>query len=289
MPTIKAQMAEIQAMDLSALRDEWRRHYRASPPRRLSRDLLIRGIAYKLQEKTHGGLSKAMRRRLRTLAKAFSETGRVVPVNGTKIRLGTRLVREWQGRTYVVTVTGDGFNYDSETYTSLRRYCPTNHRRALVRSPLLRCAAIQARAHRRRTMAERRKPPRAKGPATVRSRHHTPQILRSGSRSGLQFPRCTTGSCEAYIASQKHEGWTALSNFYDDGGVLRRHPGAPGVATPARRCRGRADRHDRRLQGRPADPDAVGFCPACGDLRSKIGLLRLRHPAVQHQPPRWGV
>ena len=26
-------------------------------------------------------------------------------------------------------------------------------------------------------------------------------------------------ACEAYIASQKHEGWTALSTFYDDGGV----------------------------------------------------------------------
>ena len=48
MPIIKAQMTGIQEMDLSALRDEWRRHYRASPPRRLSRDLLIRGIAYKL-------------------------------------------------------------------------------------------------------------------------------------------------------------------------------------------------------------------------------------------------
>ena len=116
MPTIKAQMTGIQEMDLSTLRDEWRRHYRASPPRRLSRDLLIRGM---LQEKTHGGLSKAMRRRLRTLAKAFSETGRVAPENGTKVRPGTRLVREWQGRTYVVTVTDDGFNYDSETYTSL--------------------------------------------------------------------------------------------------------------------------------------------------------------------------
>ena len=60
-----------------------------------------------------------MRRRLRRLAKAFSETGRVAPENGTKVRPGTRLVREWQGRTYVVTVTDDGFNYDSETYTSL--------------------------------------------------------------------------------------------------------------------------------------------------------------------------
>ena len=26
-------------------------------------------------------------------------------------------------------------------------------------------------------------------------------------------------ACEAYIASQKHEGWTALSTFYNDGGV----------------------------------------------------------------------
>ncbi len=57
MPTIKAQMAEIQAMDLPSLRDEWRHHYRAFPSPRFSRDLLIRGIAYKLQEKTHGGLS----------------------------------------------------------------------------------------------------------------------------------------------------------------------------------------------------------------------------------------
>ena len=35
------------------------------------------------------------------------------------MRLGTRLVREWQGRTYAVTVTEDGFNFDGETYGSL--------------------------------------------------------------------------------------------------------------------------------------------------------------------------
>ena len=50
MPTIETQMTEIQEMDLPALRDAWRRHYRVPPPRRLSRDLLMRGIAYTLQE-----------------------------------------------------------------------------------------------------------------------------------------------------------------------------------------------------------------------------------------------
>ena len=69
MPPIETQMTEIQEMDLPALRDAWRRHYRVPPPRRLSRDLLMRGIAYKLQEQVHGGLSKAARRRLRALAR----------------------------------------------------------------------------------------------------------------------------------------------------------------------------------------------------------------------------
>ena len=40
------------------LREEWRRLYRGQPPR-LSRDLLIRTIAYRLQELAYGGLSKA--------------------------------------------------------------------------------------------------------------------------------------------------------------------------------------------------------------------------------------
>ncbi len=71
---------------------------------------------------------------------------------------------------------------------------------------------------------------------------------------------------EAYIASQKHEGWIVLPTCYDDGGVSGATLQRPALQGGARRCRGRADRHDRRLQGRPADPDAVGFCPACGDF-----------------------
>ena len=105
--------------DLPALRDAWRRHHRALPPRRLSRDLLMRAVAYKLQEQVHGGLSKAARRRLRALVQAFAETGRVAPDNGAKVRPGTRLVREWRGRTHVVTATESGFDYDGEAYGSL--------------------------------------------------------------------------------------------------------------------------------------------------------------------------
>ena len=44
------------------LRGEWRKLHEMQPPRRLSRDLVLRGIAYKLQERAFGGLSKSVQR-----------------------------------------------------------------------------------------------------------------------------------------------------------------------------------------------------------------------------------
>jgi Protein of unknown function (DUF2924) len=44
------------------LRPEWRRLYNNDPPR-ISRDLLILGIAYRRQEMAHGGLGKATLRK----------------------------------------------------------------------------------------------------------------------------------------------------------------------------------------------------------------------------------
>ena len=61
-------LARVSALTIFELRIEWRRLHRAPPPMRLSRDLLIRGISYKLQEKACGGLSKAVARKLESLS-----------------------------------------------------------------------------------------------------------------------------------------------------------------------------------------------------------------------------
>ena len=102
------------------LRREWRRLYRGEPPR-ISRDLLIRGIGYRLQEIEHGGLGKSTRRKLKTLAKMFLATGRVAPDPGLSLKPGARLVREWHGRTHTVTVTEEGFDYAGMSYPSLTK------------------------------------------------------------------------------------------------------------------------------------------------------------------------
>jgi Protein of unknown function (DUF2924) len=57
-------LARLSAPTIFELRGEWRRLHRMPPPMRLSRDLLMRGITYKLQERLLGGLSQSLLRKL---------------------------------------------------------------------------------------------------------------------------------------------------------------------------------------------------------------------------------
>ena len=113
-------LAVLPTHSLGDLRLEWRRLFRAEPPR-LSRDMMMRAVAYRLQEIAHGGRSKATQRRLMTLSAEFETGGRVAPPPGPKIKPGSRLVREWHGRTHTVCVTDDGFEFQGKTYRSLTR------------------------------------------------------------------------------------------------------------------------------------------------------------------------
>jgi hypothetical protein len=63
-------------LDYGELRTEWRRLYRAHPPKKMSRDLLELGVAWKLQEKALGGLGASVRRRLADLAQTNGDPGR---------------------------------------------------------------------------------------------------------------------------------------------------------------------------------------------------------------------
>jgi len=97
------------------LRKEWRRLYRSQPPR-LSRDLLVRALAYRIQALRYGGLSKATRRKLTSLEDSGEKSAKDP---AQRLRAGTRLIREWNGRTYSVMVEENGFNYAGRNYRSL--------------------------------------------------------------------------------------------------------------------------------------------------------------------------
>ena len=110
----------MDGVSLDGLREEWRRFYHREPPR-ISRDLLIRGIGYRLQEIEQGGLSRSTLRKLQTIAKDLRMTGRVGPTPSLSLKPGARLVREWHGRTHTVTITEDGFEYAGTSYPSLTK------------------------------------------------------------------------------------------------------------------------------------------------------------------------
>ena len=117
---LSRKIAALTDLTAEQLRTEWRRLYRSHPPR-LSRDLLVRTVAYRMQELAYRGLSKATQRKLVTLTKELETNGSIVSDPNPRIRPGARLVREWRGRTHTVVVTEAGFEYHGKTYSSLTK------------------------------------------------------------------------------------------------------------------------------------------------------------------------
>jgi hypothetical protein len=116
---IAVEHARLCEMTIFELRGEWRRLHRAPPPMRLSRDLLMRAIIYKLQERPLGGLSKSILRKLERLNLDSEASDAQKPAPPISLKAGMRLVREWRGVTHTVLVHADGFEWNGRRYRSL--------------------------------------------------------------------------------------------------------------------------------------------------------------------------
>ncbi len=114
---IAAEIERLQSLATETLRYEWRRHHQTPPPKRLSRELLLRGITYRIQERAFGGLSRSVLRRIGATTEPESDTSRMAP--RTVVKPGTRLVREWNGQTHTVLVHTDGVEWRGKRYRSL--------------------------------------------------------------------------------------------------------------------------------------------------------------------------
>ena len=112
------QLEALQSFDLIALRDEWRKLKEAEPPR-LSRDLMLRSVAYALQVEAFGELPSNS---VKMLGTSHDQNGEVAPNSDssrTRLSAGARLVREWHGRTHSVEILQEGFLFERKTYRSL--------------------------------------------------------------------------------------------------------------------------------------------------------------------------
>jgi hypothetical protein len=112
---IRAEVEKLPTLGKDDLRSRWSTLFGKTPPPALTKDLLGRMIAWRIQEKFYGGHDKATLRLLDGLAR-----GKVTkPATEPQLRPGTVLMREHGGKRHTVTVTPDGFVWQDRTYPSL--------------------------------------------------------------------------------------------------------------------------------------------------------------------------
>lgn len=105
----------IDTLPRTALLDLWAELCGRPPPKNVSLPILRASLAFELQARRSGGYSKRILKDLKALAVGKA----VAPRPAAQLQIGTRLVREWRGRTWTVEVVEDGFVMNGKTFDSL--------------------------------------------------------------------------------------------------------------------------------------------------------------------------
>lgn len=111
---IASQIEEIRSLNKDQLRQRWEKLFKKPVPEALTKDLLARMIAYRIQEKAFGGLDRATEKLLESYARGDRS---LVPQR--RMKSGTVLLREYQGVRHTVTVADGGFIWNDKKYASL--------------------------------------------------------------------------------------------------------------------------------------------------------------------------
>jgi hypothetical protein len=125
--SVLKQIADMDNLSHEELCKLWRTLF-GKDPGAFNRPYLIKRLAYRIQEIAHGGLSDKTRTSMDEILDAhdFDENGSNQDGRRTERKrkvgvpvVGTRLVREWNGHAYEVTVVHGGFEYEGRRYRSL--------------------------------------------------------------------------------------------------------------------------------------------------------------------------
>ena len=108
------QVTAIAEMSARERKAEWHRRMSTAAPPAFGSGLLARALAYEMQAKALGGLSKAAQKRL----VGFGSSGQLEPATGA-VKPGTWLSRTWHGEVHQVVVLETGFERRGERFSSL--------------------------------------------------------------------------------------------------------------------------------------------------------------------------
>jgi Protein of unknown function (DUF2924) len=111
---VTAEITRLSGLPLKELKAAWRAEFRRDPPKAMWRDLLLRTLSWRLQEKAFGGHDNAALK----LLKAYGQK-RTGDQRCQRLKTGTVLVRDFGGVRHMVTIIPKGFSWREQTYPSL--------------------------------------------------------------------------------------------------------------------------------------------------------------------------
>jgi Protein of unknown function (DUF2924) len=111
---LSSEISRLSGLQLSELKTAWAAEFRRDPPKGLWRDLLLRTLAWRLQEKAFGGHDRATLKLLEAYGQKKAGDARC-----QRLKAGTVLVREFGGIRHTVTIMPEGFVWQEQTYSSL--------------------------------------------------------------------------------------------------------------------------------------------------------------------------
>ncbi len=121
---LTAEIAELSNASITDLRERWKNLYSKEPLGHIGRSLMIRAIAYRLQEMAFGGLKPSTQRVLDRIGASRSEAA-LEPTPKRRASAGTVLIREWRGVSHRVTVLDHDVVYRGRRYKSLSEVART--------------------------------------------------------------------------------------------------------------------------------------------------------------------
>ncbi len=117
LPALKREIDRLSSLDLDSLQTAWRIMFKRHG-RGLSRSILLRTMAWKIQEQAFGGHDAAT---LKALARYAKKPCGVAAQKLVTFPPGTVLVREFRGTRHLVTAVLGGFVWREQTYPSLSK------------------------------------------------------------------------------------------------------------------------------------------------------------------------
>lgn len=193
--SLAGDLARLPALSREELVTEWRMLFGTEPPCRISQPLMLRALAYQFQAQAMGGLKPAVSRELKAIAEKGLQRTQAPP----SLSPGTRLLREWHGPR-----SSDCGGWGAVSRGALPLPLPSgtgHYRHQMVRASVLRSEEGGGMS-----------------PKHLRCAIYTRKSSEEGLEQDFNSLHAQREASEAFIRSQKHEGWQVISTSYDDGG-----------------------------------------------------------------------